>query len=73
MKVKIGNTVKDYRTVWLDGRNVKMINQPLLPHAFQIATLRNHVETAKSISTMIVRGGACHRRYRRFRHRTGNT
>jgi S-methyl-5-thioribose-1-phosphate isomerase len=56
MKVKIGKTVKDYRTVWLDGRNVKMIDQPLLPHAFRIKTLRNHKETARSISTMIVRG-----------------
>ncbi len=56
MKVRIGSTVKDYRTVWLDGRNVRMINQPLLPHAFRIATLRNHKETARSISTMIVRG-----------------
>jgi S-methyl-5-thioribose-1-phosphate isomerase len=56
MKVRIGRGTKEYRTVWLDGKAVKMINQPLLPHAFRIATLRNHGETARAISDMIVRG-----------------
>ncbi len=56
MKVRTGRSVKDYRAVWLDGSTVKMINQPLLPHFFRIASFKNHKETAKSISTMVVRG-----------------
>ncbi len=47
---------KHYRTVWLDGGVVKMINQPLLPHRFEIIGLPTHVDTARSISTMITRG-----------------
>ena len=47
---------KPYRTVWMDGSVVKMIDQPRLPHAFQVADLIHHTDTARSISTMIVRG-----------------
>ncbi len=56
MRVKIGNRTEYYRTVWMEGGDVRMIDQPKLPHSFGIATLRNHKETAESISTMIVRG-----------------
>jgi translation initiation factor eIF-2B subunit alpha/methylthioribose-1-phosphate isomerase len=56
MKVKIGNKVEYYRTVWLEGGIVKMINQPLLPHGFSIFESKNHKQTAEAISTMIVRG-----------------
>jgi methylthioribose-1-phosphate isomerase len=45
-----------YRTVWLEGGMVKMINQQLIPHRFEICTLANHYETARAISTMLVRG-----------------
>ncbi|MBM75727.1 MAG: S-methyl-5-thioribose-1-phosphate isomerase [Proteobacteria bacterium] len=45
-----------YRTVWMKGQSVFMIHQPYLPHRFTITELKNHRETAKSISTMIVRG-----------------
>jgi S-methyl-5-thioribose-1-phosphate isomerase len=47
---------KDYRTVWMDGRDVKTINQPLLPGRFEIITLPDHRRTAEAIKTMIVRG-----------------
>jgi methylthioribose-1-phosphate isomerase len=47
---------KDYRTVWMEGQTVKLIDQPSLPHQFQIVDMSNHHETAKAISTMIVRG-----------------
>ena len=47
---------KWYRAVWMQGRAVKMINQPLLPWKFKIATFRNHEETAKAIKEMVVRG-----------------
>jgi methylthioribose-1-phosphate isomerase len=33
-----------------------MINQPLLPHAFEIAELPDHRATAEAIRTMVVRG-----------------
>ena len=45
-----------YRTVWMDDGTVKMINQPLLPHRFEIYTCPDHISTAGAISTMIVRG-----------------
>ena len=45
-----------YRTVWMDDGIVKMINQPLLPHRFEIYTCPGHISTAGAISTMIVRG-----------------
>ena len=44
------------RTVWMDGSTVKMIDQPRLPHTFGIVDLATHHDTARSISTMIVRG-----------------
>ncbi|MBS3102953.1 S-methyl-5-thioribose-1-phosphate isomerase [Candidatus Woesearchaeota archaeon] len=47
---------KQYRTVWLEGSDVKLINQILLPHKFEIFTCKNHKETADAIKTMIVRG-----------------
>lgn len=45
-----------YRTVWMEGSSVKMINQPLLPHKFEIAEFKDHKATAESIKTMVVRG-----------------
>jgi methylthioribose-1-phosphate isomerase len=47
---------KHYRTVRQDGRTVWLINQPLIPHVFEVIPMRDHKETAKAISTMIVRG-----------------
>jgi S-methyl-5-thioribose-1-phosphate isomerase len=45
-----------YRTVWMEGPAVKMINQPLLPHRFEIAEFKDHKATAEAVKTMIVRG-----------------
>ena len=45
-----------YRTVWMEGNVVKMINQTILPHFFKIVELRTHLETANAIHGMIVRG-----------------
>lgn len=47
---------KHYRTVWLEGKIVKMVNQPLLPHSFKIYSTNNYRETANAIRTMVVRG-----------------
>ncbi len=56
MKVKIGETVGDYRTVWMEDSVVKLINQPLLPHRFEIYKSTNYGETSDAIRNMIVRG-----------------
>ena len=47
---------KHYRTVWFEDGVVRMINQPLIPHRFEIADFRDYRETADSITTMVVRG-----------------
>jgi translation initiation factor eIF-2B subunit alpha/methylthioribose-1-phosphate isomerase len=47
---------KDYRTVWMENEIVKLINQPLLPHKFEIYSCKDYKETAKAIKTMTVRG-----------------
>ena len=45
-----------YRTLWMEGSTVRMINQHLIPHRFEIIDLRTHCDTADAIRTMIVRG-----------------
>ena len=45
-----------YRTVWLEGKTVRMINQPLLPHSFEITDLPTYQDTARAIKDMVVRG-----------------
>ena len=47
-----------YRTIWLakDGRTVEVIDQTLLPHAFEVRRLATLADAAKAISTMVVRG-----------------
>lgn len=47
---------KHYRTIWMEGTIVKTIDQPKIPHKFSICSLNNYLETAKAISTMILRG-----------------
>ena len=47
---------KNYRAVWMDGHDVVVINQPLLPHRFRLLRLKNHRQTAHAIKTMIIRG-----------------
>ena len=45
-----------YRTIWLEGRSVRMIDQTLLPFRFEMFESRSHAETARCISDMVVRG-----------------
>ncbi len=47
---------KDYRTVWMEGSSVFMIEQNLLPFEFRIFESGNYKETCSAIRTMIVRG-----------------
>ncbi len=45
-----------HRTVRLEGRQVLLIDQPRLPHEFRVIAMETHRDTARAISTMIVRG-----------------
>ena len=47
---------RPYRTVWMEGSQVRLINQPLLPHFFEIVSLPDHRATANAIRDMVVRG-----------------
>jgi methylthioribose-1-phosphate isomerase len=47
---------KPFRTVWLEGTVVRLIDQPLLPHRFAIADMATPEDTARAIKTMVVRG-----------------
>jgi len=47
---------KDYRTVWMQGNTVCLIEQNLLPFEFKIFRSENYRDTCMVISTMIVRG-----------------
>lgn len=47
---------KHRKTVWFESGVLKMVNQPLLPHSFEIVELRSYREAANAIKTMVVRG-----------------
>jgi methylthioribose-1-phosphate isomerase len=47
---------KPYRTIWFDGGAVKIINQQVLPHRFEILELRCFSDAVKAIKDMQVRG-----------------
>jgi len=58
MNVTVGRRTQHYRTVAFDARKnaVRLIDQRLLPHKFQIIATRNFQETAGAIDEMTVRG-----------------
>ena len=57
MLVKLpNNETKEVVTLWMEGSDVKMINQKLLPHKFEIHTAKNYQDTANAIKDMTVRG-----------------
>jgi S-methyl-5-thioribose-1-phosphate isomerase len=56
MKVRIGNGSKDYRTVWLEDKIVKMIDQSKLPHKFEVYSCSDYRQTGEAIKNMVVRG-----------------
>ncbi len=47
---------KPYRTVWMEGTTVRMINQHVLPHFFEIVGLMDFQATAQAIRDMVIRG-----------------
>ena len=56
MKVRISNETKEFRTVWMENKLVKMIDQTKLPYKFEIFTSHDYKQTAEAIKKMIVRG-----------------
>src|SRR6266487_1731277 len=58
MNVTVGRRTRHYRTVAFDAHKnaVRLIDQRLLPHKFQIVATRNFQETARAIHEMTVRG-----------------
>jgi methylthioribose-1-phosphate isomerase len=47
---------KHYRTIWLEGAAVRLIEQRLLPHRFEILSCGDYQATAAAIKDMAVRG-----------------
>ena len=47
---------RDYRAVWMEGRDVVVVDQTRLPHRFALLRLEDHRATARAIRTMVVRG-----------------
>jgi len=47
---------RNYRTVWLDRKTLKMIDQTCLPHSFRVASFKKYFDVADAIRTMVVRG-----------------
>ena len=47
---------RDYRTVWMEGDTVCLIEQNLLPFEFNIFRAANYRDTCMAISSMVVRG-----------------
>jgi S-methyl-5-thioribose-1-phosphate isomerase len=56
LKVTVDGEVKNIHTLWREGSNVRLIDQRILPHRFEILTLKDHRDTAEAIKIMILRG-----------------
>ena len=56
MKINIDGEMKNIHTLWREGSSVKLIDQRILPHRFEILTLKDHSDTAEAIKIMILRG-----------------
>jgi S-methyl-5-thioribose-1-phosphate isomerase len=56
LKVKVDGETRNIHTLWREGPLVKMIDQRLLPHVFEIITLESHEQTAEAIKNMVTRG-----------------
>ena len=47
---------KEYRTVWMEGNSVFMIEQNLLPFEFRIIECKSYRDTCLAIRNMVIRG-----------------
>lgn len=46
----------DYRSVWMEGLSVYLIDQTLLPFHFEVKRMENHYESCDAIRSMMTRG-----------------
>nr|MDO8135505.1 S-methyl-5-thioribose-1-phosphate isomerase [Candidatus Njordarchaeum guaymaensis] len=56
MKVKVDGVTREYRTVWLDGRVIKMIDQSKLPFTFKVFEANSCEDIVEAIRGMKIRG-----------------
>lgn len=56
MKVKINGETRNMRSVWMEGIEIKFIDQRLLPHKLEIFSAKKTEDTAFAIKDMVVRG-----------------
>lgn len=56
MKVRIKGIEKHFRTVWMEGSNVVMIDQRLLPHKFKLLKCRTYLDSVEAVKNMTIRG-----------------
>ena len=56
MKVIVDGNEKNIHTLWRMGSSVKLIDQRVFPHRFEVLTLNDHKDTAEAIKIMILRG-----------------
>jgi len=56
MLVKIGDTAKDIRAIWMEGSDIVMIDQRVLPQKLEFYTAKNTEQLCNAIKSMIVRG-----------------
>jgi methylthioribose-1-phosphate isomerase len=56
MRVKVGGETRDVRTLWREEGTIRLIDQRILPHTFEITSLMDHRETAAAIKDMVMRG-----------------
>lgn len=56
MKVRVNGDTEAIKALWREDSVVKMVDQRKLPHSFEIVTLKDHLETAQAIKTMVTRG-----------------
>jgi methylthioribose-1-phosphate isomerase len=47
---------KNYRSVWMEGSRVTMVDQPGLPHDFALFRCNDYEDTAQAIKDMVIRG-----------------
>jgi methylthioribose-1-phosphate isomerase len=56
VKVKVDGVTKEFRTVWLDGSVIKMIDQSKLPFTFRVIEASSCDEVVEAIRGMTIRG-----------------
>jgi methylthioribose-1-phosphate isomerase len=56
MKVNIDGKISDMRSLWMENKEIKFIDQRILPHRFEIFSAGSVEEVAFAIKDMVVRG-----------------